>query len=106
MLINRNKNGVQELLSKFNDFKQNVKVGSDRFVTCESSARALLAREPPFEPEIRERQEQLRVVWANLLDCIEQRERKLEAAEEIHGFNRDAAEALCRIQVFFGCISE
>jgi len=58
------------------------KVGSDRFVTCESSARALLA--------------------ANLLDCIEQRERKLEVAEEIHGFNRDAAEALCRIQVFFG----
>lgn len=68
-------------------------------MTCEALARSLLAREPPFEMEIRDRQDQLRSVWANLLDCIEQRERKLEVAEEIHCFNRDAADALCRIQV-------
>lgn len=33
-----------------------------------------------------------------LLDYIEGREQKLDAAEEIHRFNRDAADALVRIQ--------
>lgn len=37
--------------------------------------------------------------WALLLDYIESRGQKLEGAEDIHRFNRDAADALGRVQV-------
>ena|SRR3569832_847901 len=53
-------NMLQELMNKFEEFKQQVKTGSERFVMCEQAAQTLLAREPPFSREILERQEQLR----------------------------------------------
>lgn len=90
---------LQDLVSKFDDFKQQVKTGSERFIMCETSAKALLDRDPPFARDVQQRQEQLRSVWALLLDYIEGRDHKLEAAEEIHRFNRDVAESLARIQV-------
>jgi spectrin beta len=86
-------------MSRFEDFKQRVRTGSERFVQCEKAAQTLLERKPAFSREIVERQEQLRAAWSLLLDYIETRERKLTAAEEIHRFNRDAAEMLGRIQV-------
>ncbi|KJH48207.1 spectrin repeat-containing domain protein [Dictyocaulus viviparus] len=82
----------KELQSKFEDFKQNVKTGSERFVICESAANALLRRNPPFGRDILKKQEKLRSVWTLLLDYIESRESKLNAAEELHRFNQDVLE--------------
>lgn len=50
----------QELQSRFEDFKQSVKTGSERFVHCEAAANALLRRSPPFARDILKRQEKLR----------------------------------------------
>lgn len=47
-----------------------------------------------------------RVAWASLLDHIEARDQKLQAAGEIHRFNRDVADALQRIQEKYAGISD
>ena len=87
-----------ELLIRFDEFKQAVRSGSERFVLCEQAVAQLLARGPAFAAQVVRRQEELRTAWSLLLDYIETREKKLAAAEEIHRFNRDAAELLARIQ--------
>lgn len=46
------------------------------------------------------------MAWNSLLENIEARDQKLEAAGEIHRFNRDVAEALARIQEKFKSIPE
>uniref|UniRef100_A0A0N5AM27 Spectrin beta chain n=1 Tax=Syphacia muris TaxID=451379 RepID=A0A0N5AM27_9BILA len=86
-----------ELKTRFEEFKQSVKTGSERFVHCEATAKSLLKRNPPFVRDILMRQEKLRSVWTLLLDYIESRERRLDAAEELHRFNRDVAESHERI---------
>uniref|UniRef100_A0A914XIB6 Spectrin alpha chain n=1 Tax=Plectus sambesii TaxID=2011161 RepID=A0A914XIB6_9BILA len=89
---------LKELQNKFEEFKQSVKNGSNRFALCETAANNLLKRSPPFSRDILQRQEQLRAVWSLLLDYIESRDHKLDAAEELHRFNRDVAENEERIQ--------
>ena len=83
---------LKELKSRFEEFKQQVKTGSERFVLCEQAANSILRRNPPFAKEILKKQEKLRSVWRLLLDYIMSREQKLTAAEELHLFNRDVAE--------------
>ncbi|KRY52190.1 Spectrin beta chain, non-erythrocytic 5 [Trichinella britovi] len=86
-----------DVLSKFDDFRQRVKHASERFIMCDNAARSILERQPPFSGTIIARQDRLRSAWSSLLDSVELREKKLEAAAEIHRFNRDVAEALSRI---------
>lgn len=83
---------LMELQAKFAEFKQGVKTGSDRFITSEETAKAILRRNPPFARDVAKKQEKLRSVWTLLLDYIESRETKLGAAEELHRFNRDVGE--------------
>uniref|UniRef100_A0A1I7X912 Spectrin repeat-containing domain protein n=1 Tax=Heterorhabditis bacteriophora TaxID=37862 RepID=A0A1I7X912_HETBA len=82
----------KELQSKFEEFKQSVRTGSERFVSCEAAANSLLRRNPPFGRDVLRKQEKLRSVWTLLLDYIESREAKLTAAEELHRFNQDVLE--------------
>lgn len=49
---------------------------------------------------------QTRAAWNSLLEHIEARDQKLEAAGEIHRFNRDVAEALARIQEKYKSVSD
>ncbi|KAK8731676.1 hypothetical protein OTU49_007418 [Cherax quadricarinatus] len=120
------------LQAKFDDFKHRVEAGSERFNQCDELAKKLIANESPYATEIERKQEQLskgspsssptksqdpatqvtayhkkvRAAWNSLLEHIEARDQKLEAAGEIHRFNRDVAEALARIQEKYKSISE
>ncbi|XP_076029013.1 spectrin beta chain, non-erythrocytic 5 kst isoform X3 [Oratosquilla oratoria] len=120
------------LQAKFDDFKHRVEAGSERYNQCEELAKKLVASESPYAAEIERKQEQLsrsspaaspskhtdpavevtkyhkkvRAAWTNLLESIESRDQKLEAAGEIHRFNRDVAEALARIQEKYKSISD
>lgn len=120
------------LQAKFDDFKHRVEAGSERFNQCEELAKKLIANESPYATEIERKQEQLskgspassptksqdpaiqvtayhkkvRVAWNSLLENIEARDQKLEAAGEIHRFNRDVAEALARIQEKFKSVPD
>lgn len=74
--------------SKFEEFTQSVKTGSERSVLCEQLANDLLLRSPPFARDILKRQEKLRSAWSLLLDYIDSRSKKLDAASQLHKFNQ------------------
>nr|XP_018898887.1 PREDICTED: spectrin beta chain, non-erythrocytic 1 isoform X2 [Bemisia tabaci] len=85
------------LQNKFDDLKHKVEAGSERFTQCEELAKKLIANESPYIADIEKRQEQLRESWQQLLNILDNREQRLNAAGEIHRFHRDVAEALSRI---------
>jgi spectrin beta len=51
---------LKELQKRFEEFKQDVKTGSERFVLCETAANNLLQRNPPFARDVLKRQEKVR----------------------------------------------
>ncbi|XP_071454610.1 spectrin beta chain, non-erythrocytic 5 isoform X3 [Hetaerina americana] len=115
------------LQNKFEDFKHRIEAGTERFNQCEELAKKLIANDSPYLEDIEKKQDHISdgvrgvskdkggVVddpvaqvaqrhqeiwnrWKHLQNLIENRERRLHAAGEIHRFHRDAAEALSRIQ--------
>ena len=87
------------LLARFQEFKLRVQAGEDKFAVCEALAKRLEAhKDMPELEEVVSGQAELAAEWRDLINEIEERDRALEAAGEIHRFNRDIAEALSRIQ--------
>ncbi|XP_078592218.1 spectrin beta chain, non-erythrocytic 5-like isoform X2 [Branchiostoma floridae x Branchiostoma japonicum] len=97
---------LQVLLSKFEDLKHKMGQGQRRFQQCERNATRLVEMNNTYSPAIQERQEGLRESWTLLQEHTKAREEKLVAAEEIHRFNRDAAEAMSRIQEKYAAIPD
>ncbi|KAI8480573.1 Spectrin beta chain, non-erythrocytic 5 [Branchiostoma belcheri] len=97
---------LQVLLSKFEDLKHKMGQGQRRFQQCERNATRLVEMNNSYSPAIQERQEGLRESWTLLQEHTKAREEKLVAAEEIHRFNRDAAEAMSRIQEKYAAIPD
>ncbi|XP_066281028.1 spectrin beta chain, non-erythrocytic 5-like isoform X2 [Branchiostoma lanceolatum] len=97
---------LQVLLSKFEDLKHKMGQGQRRFQQCERNAARLVEMNNSYSPAIQERQEGLRESWTLLQEHTKAREEKLVAAEEIHRFNRDAAEAMSRIQEKYAAIPD
>ncbi|XP_046388683.1 spectrin alpha chain, non-erythrocytic 1 isoform X4 [Ischnura elegans] len=115
------------LQNKFEDFKHRIEAGTERFNQCEELAKKLITNDSPYLEDIEKKQDhisdsvrgvskdkggvgddpvaqvaqrhqEIRERWKHLQNLIENRERRLHAAGEIHRFHRDAAEALSRIQ--------
>ncbi|VEN48181.1 unnamed protein product [Callosobruchus maculatus] len=86
------------LKAKFDDFKHRIEAGSERYKQCEDLAQKLISNDSPYSSDIQKKQLQLEQAWDNLHDQITTREQRLNAAEEIHRFHRDVADALQRIQ--------
>uniref|UniRef100_A0A0N4ZQ51 Spectrin beta chain n=1 Tax=Parastrongyloides trichosuri TaxID=131310 RepID=A0A0N4ZQ51_PARTI len=87
-----------ELKKKFDEFIQNVRVGSERFVQCENAVVTLTENNPNYAPFVLKRQEDIRSVWRLLLDYIDAREDKLNNFEKLHKFNSDVDEVLQRLE--------
>jgi spectrin beta len=85
------------LQNKFDDLKHRVETGSKRFKQCEDLANKLVANDSEYTSEIEKRQEEISELWQQLIVTIENREKRLKAAGEIHRFHRDVADALSRI---------
>ncbi|KAF5308651.1 hypothetical protein FQR65_LT06112 [Abscondita terminalis] len=104
------------LQAKFDDFKHRVEAGNERFNQCQDLAEKLIVNESPYTTDIQKKQLQLEndelsdavqevearhfdigKKWQKLADQIENRNRRLHAAGEIHRFHRDVAESLSRI---------
>lgn len=85
------------LQNKFDDLKHRVETGSKRFQQCEDLANKLISNDSEYTSEIEKRQEEIRELWQQLVVTIENREKRLKAAGEIHRFHRDVADALSRI---------
>uniref|UniRef100_A0A0K0EWJ5 Karst (inferred by orthology to a D. melanogaster protein) n=1 Tax=Strongyloides venezuelensis TaxID=75913 RepID=A0A0K0EWJ5_STRVS len=87
-----------DLKNKFDEFVQNVQVGSQRFVQCENAVAPLTENNPNYTPFVLKRQEDLRSAWKLLLDYIHAREVKLNSFENLHKFNSDVEEMLQRLE--------
>lgn len=74
-----------------------METGSKRFQQCEDLANKLVSNDSEYTSEIEKRQEEIRELWQQLIATIENREKRLKAAGEIHRFHRDVADALSRI---------
>ncbi|KAK6641322.1 hypothetical protein RUM44_013031 [Polyplax serrata] len=94
------------LQSKFDDWKHRLEAGSERFNQCEELAQKLISNDSPYIADIEKRQDQLRESWEKLLEQMNNREQRLNAAGEIHRFHRDVADALSRIQEKDAALSE
>ncbi|CAB4056725.1 SPTB [Lepeophtheirus salmonis] len=81
---------------------RNVLTGNEKF----KSLTALAKRLGDNDDNVQDIQDQLTEDWETLLAAIEVRDKKLEAAGEIHRYNRDAAEALNRIQEKFSALGD
>ncbi|KAI6237537.1 hypothetical protein M3Y95_00275500 [Aphelenchoides besseyi] len=83
---------LEDLKSKFEEFRQNVRTGSERSVMCEKVANDLLQRGTTYARDVLRRQEKLRTAWSLLLEYIDSRAHKLDAAGELHQFNQQCAD--------------
>ncbi|CAG2161762.1 unnamed protein product, partial [Oppiella nova] len=106
------------LQSKFFDFKRKIQSNEERYRAIVESGHKLtkkryraivesghkLTKSEPLDAVDR-RVGQLEHQWNQLLDALEAREQKLSAAQQIHRFNRDVAEALSRISDKFSVIN-
>merc|ERR1719347_742959 len=89
---------LEILLARFQEFKLRVQAGEDKFNTCENLAKRLDSVDKNVSTvDVKEVQGKLTAEWMSLIEAIQERDKKLESAGEIHRFNRDIAEALPRI---------
>ncbi|CAD5225498.1 unnamed protein product [Bursaphelenchus okinawaensis] len=91
---------LQELKNKFNEFRQNVKVGGERVVLCGKAATDLQSKVQPgseYSRDILKKQEKLRSAWSLLWQYINSKAARLDAAGEIHEFNQNVQDLLERM---------
>merc|ERR1719445_364352 len=88
------------LLARCQEFKLHVQAGKDELSNCESLAKCLKqAHKGKSEAEeVSAEQAKLTGEWHDLIGAIEEQDAALQAAGEIHCFNRDITEALSKIQ--------
>ncbi|KAL1471295.1 hypothetical protein MTO96_023750 [Rhipicephalus appendiculatus] len=78
----------------------------DRLDQCVALGRRLIAADVARSGEIEKCLEHLEYLMQALSEAMQAREQKLQAAGEIHRFNRDVADALSRIQEKYTAIPE
>ncbi|KAH6925479.1 hypothetical protein HPB50_005728 [Hyalomma asiaticum] len=94
------------LQAKFEDLKLVVDTGKDRLDQCIALGQRLIAADVARSGEIEKCLEHLEYLMQALSEAMQAREQKLQAAGEIHRFNRDVADALSRIQEKYTAIPE
>ena len=99
----RDYEGLLILQSRFYDFKCKVSAHEERFKQCKEFANKLSKTQT--NDNIEHRMAKVEEAWSLLLDHVEARDQKLNAAAKIHRFNRDVAEAISRIQEKYSIIN-
>ncbi|XP_040070142.1 spectrin beta chain, non-erythrocytic 1 [Ixodes scapularis] len=94
------------LQAKFEDRKLVVDTGEKRLEQCADLGRRLITAEVARSGEIERRLDRLEELWRGLSEALASRDQKLQAAGEIHRFNRDVGDALSRIQEKYAAIPE
>ncbi|KAJ7373044.1 hypothetical protein OS493_014188 [Desmophyllum pertusum] len=89
---------LETIQGKFEDFKRSVTAKAERFNEVDNLAKRLVAEGHTDTVIIKEQQDILRSMWAQLQDQIKIRTKRLASAAEIHGFNRDLNELIARLQ--------
>ena len=83
---------LEILLARFKEFKLRVQAGEDKFSNCEYLVKRLVSVDKGLSNvEVKEVRAKVTEEWMSHIEAIEERDKKLESAGEIH---RDIAEAL------------
>ncbi|XP_063958759.1 spectrin beta chain, non-erythrocytic 5-like isoform X1 [Lytechinus pictus] len=97
---------LEELSKKFDEFCRHVDSGMDQFKRCDKQVQSLVAERYEQSDSLIEKQDSLQQALDMLMDRISSRREKLEAARQIHQFNRDYEEAMSRIQEKYAIIPD
>ena len=76
---------LEILLARFQEFKLRVQAGEDKFSTCENLAKRLESVDKDkSNVDMKEVQAKLTEEWRSLIEAIEERDKKLKSAGEMH----------------------
>ena len=87
---------LETLMAKYDSLRQEVANGKEKLDGCISLAQRMKGAD--IAGEVNGMKDACVIEWDELVKMVRLRGQKLEAAGEIHKFNRDIAEALLRIQ--------
>lgn len=89
---------LEILLSKYKTLRKDVFNGKEKVDDCMNLAQRLKTPEnSDINSMVQNYRDDCKAEWEHLVQAVEFRGKKLEAAGEIHKFNRDVSEALLRI---------
>nr|XP_042906281.1 spectrin beta chain, non-erythrocytic 2 isoform X2 [Parasteatoda tepidariorum] len=97
---------VLVLNQNFEFFKTRVESGSKRVMQYEEFAKRLINSNCYFVTDVRESLDYLSARWLELVESIEARSFKMEAASEIHRYHRDVTDILSRIHGHYRTIPQ
>ena len=89
---------LEILFNKYDSLRKEIAGGKEKLDNCITLSQRLQNPEPDVATLIANNRDECLAEWEALIQTLEVRGKKLEAAGEIHKFNRDIAEALLRIQ--------
>ncbi|XP_054709348.1 spectrin beta chain-like [Uloborus diversus] len=89
------------LHSNFEFYRNRVELGSKRIIQYEDLAKRLINSNCFFVNDVKNGMEYLSSRWSELVECIEARAFKMEAAAEIHRYHRDVTDILSRIHNYY-----
>ncbi|KAK2560477.1 Spectrin beta chain [Acropora cervicornis] len=89
---------LETIQGKFEDFKRSAVAKAEQFSEVDNFAKRLVAEGHTDTVVIKEQQDILRSMWAQLQDQINVRTKRLASAAEIHRFNRDLNDLVSRLQ--------
>lgn len=89
---------LETLMTKYDMLRQEVGNGKEKLDGCLSLAQRMKGADEAIVTEVNQVKDECVIEWEELVKLVRLRGQKLEAAGEIHKFNRDIAEALLRIQ--------
>ena len=89
---------LEMLMAKYDTIKKEVNASKDKLDNCINLSQRLKTADENILQEVARNKDACLSEWEELSKLLKIRGQKLEAAGEIHKFNRDIAEALLRIQ--------
>lgn len=89
---------LEMLMTKYESLRKEVAGSKEKVDTCILLSQRLKGADEAVTNEVAANREVCLSEWEDLVKMVKVRGQKLEAAGEIHKFNRDIAEALLRIQ--------
>ena len=89
---------LETLMAKYEKLRQEVANGKEKLDSCVSLSQRMKGADEVITNEVNGIKDACVIEWEELVKMVRLRGQKLEAAGEIHKFNRDIAEALLRIQ--------
>lgn len=89
---------LEMLLGKYDSLRKEVAGSKEKLDNCINLSQRLKGGDEAVLKEVGQNKDKCVAEWEELVKSVKLRGQKLEAAGEIHKFNRDIAEALLRIQ--------